>query len=77
MIVDVRSLQENKIIETDVCIAGAGTAGLTLTHKLIGQDFPICLLEGGGLKPDQETQALAMGENIGHPYFSLDTARIR
>ena len=77
MLVDARSLTENTIIETDVCIVGAGTAGITLAREFIGQKFGVCLLESGGLKPDQETQALYRGENIGHPYFSLDTARTR
>ena len=77
MIVDARSLEENKIIETDVCIVGAGTAGITLAREFIDQQFRVCLLESGGLKPDRETQALYKGENIGHPYFSLDSARTR
>jgi len=77
MIVDARSLPENETIETDVCIVGAGTAGITLAREFIGQQFRVCLLESGGLKPDQETQALYWGENIGHPYFPLDTARAR
>ena len=77
MIVDARSLHENEVIETDVCIVGAGTSGLTLARELIGQNFRVCLLESGGLKPDQETQALCKGENTGHPYFSLNTARTR
>ncbi|MCK4785578.1 MAG: GMC family oxidoreductase, partial [Desulfobacteraceae bacterium] len=77
MTVDARSLQENYTIETDVCIVGAGTAGLTLAREFVDKDFRVCLLESGGLKPDQETQSLYWGENVGHPYFSLDTARAR
>ena len=77
MIIDARTLPDNETIETDVCIIGAGTAGMTVAREFIGQNFRVCLIESGGLKPDQETQALAAGENIGHPYFSLDTARIR
>ncbi len=34
-------------------------------------------LESGGLKPDPETQLLASGNNIGYPYYDLDTARFR
>ena len=77
MIIDARSLPENETIETDVCIVGAGTAGMTLAREFIGHEFRVCLLESGGLKPDQETQALYRGENIGHPYFTLDSARAR
>jgi choline dehydrogenase-like flavoprotein len=70
-------LEDNNAIETDVCIVGAGTAGITLAREFINQEFRVCLLESGGLKPDKETQALQWGENIGHPYYSLDVARPR
>ncbi len=73
MIIDARSLPENKPIDTDVCIVGAGTAGIVLARELIDQKFRVCLLESGGLKPDQQTQSLSWGENVGHPYFQLDT----
>ena len=77
MLIDARSLEQNKTIETDVCIVGTGTAGITLAREFIDQEFHVCLLESGGLKPDKETQALQWGENIGHPYYSLDVARPR
>jgi choline dehydrogenase-like flavoprotein len=77
MIVDARSLPQNQVVETDICIVGSGTAGMTLAREFIGQEFRVCLLESGGLKPDQATQALYRGENIGHPYFTLDSARAR
>jgi choline dehydrogenase-like flavoprotein len=77
MIIDARSSDQNKTLVTDVCIVGGGTAGITLAREFIGQGFSVCLLESGGLKPDKETQALQWGKNIGHPYYSLDTARPR
>ncbi|HFE67294.1 MAG TPA: GMC family oxidoreductase [Chloroflexi bacterium] len=77
MIIEARSLPQGTIIETDVCIVGAGTAGITLARELIGQDFRVCLLESGGREPDQATQALYQGKNTGLPYYELDTARAR
>jgi choline dehydrogenase-like flavoprotein len=77
VIVDARSLPEGETIETDVCIVGAGVAGITLAREFIGQEFRVCLLESGGLEPDRVTQSLYWGENIGHPYYDLDTARTR
>jgi choline dehydrogenase-like flavoprotein len=77
VIIDARSVHRDEIIETEVCIVGAGLAGLTLAKEFIDQNFRVCLLESGGLKPDRETQALYQGENIGHPYYSLDSARAR
>ncbi|MCL4475990.1 MAG: GMC oxidoreductase [Nitrospirae bacterium] len=75
MLVDARSLPGNKTIETDVCIVGTGVAGITLSREFIGKGFRVCLLESGGLRPDRAMQSLFWGENIGHPYFPLDTAR--
>lgn len=72
MIVDARSVPEDETIETDVCIVGAGVAGITLAREFIGQEFRICLLESGGLGPDRATQSLYWGENVGHPYYPLD-----
>lgn len=77
MIIDARSLPDRKEIQTDICIVGAGTAGITLAREFIGADFSVCLLESGGPKADPETQSLAWGENVGHPYYSLDTAYAR
>ena len=48
MIVDARSLPQNQVVETDICIVGAGTAGMTLARECIGQEFRVCLLESGG-----------------------------
>jgi choline dehydrogenase-like flavoprotein len=77
MIIDTRSLTRDKPIEADVCIVGAGTAGITLAKEFVDQHFNVCLIESGGLKPDRETQALYEGKNVGRPYYRLDTSRAR
>ncbi len=77
MSIDANTVDQNKNINTDVCILGAGTAGITLAREFIGLPFRIAVLESGGLKPDKETQLLNWGKNVGHPYYSLDTARPR
>jgi choline dehydrogenase-like flavoprotein len=48
-----------------------------MARELIGNDFRVCLVESGGFEPDKATQSLYWGENIGHPYYELDTARAR
>ena len=73
MLIDARSVPENETIETDVCIAGAGIAGITLAREFIDREFRVCLLESGGLGPDRATQSLYWGENVGYPYYPLDT----
>lgn len=75
MIIDARSLQEGALIDTDICIVGAGVVGVSLAREFIGKKLRVCLVEAGGTGPDKATQSLLWGECSGHPYFPLDTAR--
>lgn len=77
MFLDARSLPENHLIETDICIIGAGVAGITLARELIGQSYRVCVLESGSFDAEMATQSLADGEATGHPYYPLNTARVR
>jgi choline dehydrogenase-like flavoprotein len=77
MLIDSHTLQQDTEIHADICIVGAGTAGITLANELVDQSMSVALLESGGNKPDRESHALNEGQNIGRPYFSLDTSRAR
>lgn len=77
MFIDGRQIPEDAILETDVCIIGAGAAGITLAKELIGQEFRVALIESGGLEPDDQTQSLYQGEVIGLPLESPDVSRLR
>lgn len=77
MIIDARTLEQNGPIETDVCIAGGGAAGLTVARALASRGTDVCLLESGGFEPDFETQKLAQGAITGLPYYPLDANRQR
>ena len=77
MFIDARTADKDTIFHTDVCIAGAGVAGITLAREFLNAGFETCVVESGGLKPDKATQSLYYGENIGIPYYPLDTARGR
>ncbi|MEM9275631.1 MAG: GMC family oxidoreductase [Cyanobacteria bacterium P01_F01_bin.143] len=65
MLIDSRYLQTEQI-ETDVCIIGAGPAGISLANEFIGQSTDVTLLESGGFEFDSPTQALAGGKTFGH-----------
>lgn len=58
MMFDARTLSDDTTIETDLCIVGAGVAGISLARECIGHNFSVCLLEAGGLEPDRVTQSL-------------------
>lgn len=77
MIQDARQLPDGTVLDTDLAIIGAGAAGITLARALADAPFRICLIESGGLEPDEATQALAGGENAGLPYGPLEATRLR
>jgi choline dehydrogenase-like flavoprotein len=54
-------------LTTDVCIVGAGAAGLTIAGELARAGREVCVLESGGMNPDEQTQALCEMENVGYP----------
>jgi choline dehydrogenase-like flavoprotein len=66
-IIDALALDDGTVLESDVCIVGAGAAGLTLAEALDDLSCTICVVEAGGVKPDEATQALHELENVGAP----------
>lgn len=74
---DGRAVDDGTELESDVCVIGAGAAGITLGHALAGTGLTVLVLESGGLRADLETQSLYTGLVIGHPYFGLDECRLR
>lgn len=77
MIIDARTLPPGKILETHVCIVGAGPAGITLAREFANQDFQVCLLDSGGFEFDQQTQTLCDGVVVGDPYPEVTETRRR
>ena len=77
MIQDARSIPTGSVLEADLCIVGAGAAGITIAREFIGTKVKVILLEAGGETVDPETQALYRGENVGLHYERLDANRSR
>ena len=61
MIDDGLELNDGETLHADVCIIGAGAAGITLAVELAGTGVSVLLLESGGLKPEKDTQRLYEG----------------
>jgi choline dehydrogenase-like flavoprotein len=76
MFVDARRVDRGAELDCDVCVVGAGAAGITLARELARTSLTVCVLESGGLDLDLKTQALNFGENAGHPY-RLAASRLR
>jgi choline dehydrogenase-like flavoprotein len=68
MFQDARQLESGARIETDLCIVGAGAAGVAIARELVGSEVDVCVLESGGLEPDVETQSLYEGVSAGRDY---------
>lgn len=77
MLIDAYTITEDSLITTDICIVGAGAAGITLAREFIDQPYEVCILESGGFDFDEQTQSLYQGENTGLPYYPLKEARAR
>src|SRR5215471_9109219 len=91
VLTDARSIAADSTLQTDICIVGAGIAGISIAREFIGRTESVVLLEGGGLEftkslRDLPTvlrrhtlgeQALASGSNAGQPYYPLRFTRVR
>ena len=77
MIEDLRDLPHATTITAEVCVIGAGAAGITIARELAQSALSVCLVEGGGMQYEYlESQALYQGTNIGVP-MSLEGGRLR
>ncbi len=83
MLTDARDLEPDTTVTTDVCIVGAGAAGITLALELMGSGLGVTVLESGGERHDDATQHLASGDLVGEPlrildgHVDLDEVRLR
>jgi len=77
MLIDARSVLAGTEFPCDLCVVGAGPAGIAIVDRLRGSALSIVLLESGGFHPELRTQGLFRGENLGARYFRLDACRFR
>lgn len=76
MHIDARKLDHNTLIEGDICIVGAGAAGISIALDLIDTPYKVILLEGGGFQYDEKVQDLYGGSTSGQKYFPLKSTRL-
>lgn len=91
MFTDARSIPPDSTLQADICIVGAGIAGISIAREFIGRSERVVLLEGGGLDFTKSLrklptvlrrhtlgeQALTSGKNAGQPYYPLRFTRVR
>ena len=77
MLMDLEKATDDVFLEAEICIVGAGAAGVALARDLMNAGRDVCLLEGGGMDYEASTQTLFEGNNVGMEYYDLDHSRLR
>ena len=77
MIIDYLDRSGPEDFTVDICIVGAGPAGISIARSFIGSSRSVCLVESGGLAGENRNQALYQGASIGSPELDPATSRMR
>lgn len=76
MHIDARQMNDESVIEGDICIVGAGPAGISMALDWINSPYKVILLEGGGFEYDGKVQDLYDGKITGQPYYPMKSSRL-
>jgi choline dehydrogenase-like flavoprotein len=76
MHIDARQLDNGSVIEGDICIIGAGAAGISIALEWMNSPYKVILLEGGGFEYDDKVQELYNGKLIGQNYYPMKSSRL-
>jgi choline dehydrogenase-like flavoprotein len=76
MINDLNEREISGTVKTDLCLIGAGAAGITIAREMVGGHIDVFLVESGSLNFEAATQALYQGESVGRHVW-LETGRLR
>lgn len=61
MLIDSKDLDDGQLIQCDICIIGAGAAGITIAKSYLSTGISVCLMESGSFNADRATQDLYKG----------------
>jgi choline dehydrogenase-like flavoprotein len=73
---DARRLDAT-VIAAELCIVGAGAAGITLAREFAGHSCRVAVIESGDLAFRHGPQLLYLGRNTGIPSYSTARSRFR
>jgi choline dehydrogenase-like flavoprotein len=62
MILSARDMADGGTLNADICIVGAGAAGIAMALELMASKLEVLVLESGGFDFDPQTQSLYEGE---------------
>lgn len=77
MIRDFHDFHEGSRFRADICIVGAGAAGIAIALEFIGTRYDVLVLEGGGLEAEVDSQKLYDSEVVGLPHVGVHEGRAR
>jgi choline dehydrogenase-like flavoprotein len=77
MILDLERERTLPSFAADVCIIGAGAAGIVLAAELVRPGKRVLLLESGGSKEEEASQRLNNSERTGQPLKAVHPGRFR
>lgn len=76
MHIDARKMENDSLIEGDICIVGAGAAGISMALEFRNSPYKVILLEGGGFEYEDRIQELYRGETSGQPYYPIKSSEL-
>jgi choline dehydrogenase-like flavoprotein len=77
VLVDVRDLADDQEVAVDLCIVGAGPAGISVAREFIGNGQRVWLLDSGGKDVERSAQRLNRGQSVGYPIHRPHQSRVR
>lgn len=77
MVLDFDRMDDGADLTTDVCVIGAGAAGITVALEFAGPGHDVLVLVGGGPQHEAEAQRLNESEVVGLAHRSIHEGRAR
>jgi choline dehydrogenase-like flavoprotein len=77
MFTDFRESAAPEQLDCDVCVVGAGAAGISIALRLANSRLRVCVVESGGFEADPAVQSLYEGESVGNQLADPMACRLR
>jgi choline dehydrogenase-like flavoprotein len=75
MLIDFKDVQDD--LRCDLCVVGAGAAGIALALEFADTDVNVLVIESGGLDIEAEAQTLLSGEVPSNDFLGFEEGRAR
>lgn len=75
MIIDASEFEFGTNVETDLCIIGAGVAGITIAREFNRSETNLLILESGGMQPPHDSEALNHTTHPSYSDYKIDITR--